>query len=117
MGFGSFSFRMPDDTIVGTADNLFELSDELKKVPLESFVYHASNDHFSGWLAARGEFAMARRVKPRKVSEFEDQEDLRQLIIKSVEDILQERMGIIVDFDRNNFHPHSRFISDSFPKM
>ena len=53
---------------------------------------------------------MARQLKPRKVSEFENQEDLRQLIIKSVEDILQERMGIIVDFDRNNFHPHSRFI-------
>lgn len=110
MGFGSFTFRLPDDSIVGLADNLFELRDELKKVPLESFVYHAQNDHFSGWLAARGEFAMARQVKPRKVSEFENKEDLRQLIIASVEDILQERMGIIVDFDRQNFHPHSRFI-------
>jgi CheY-like chemotaxis protein len=110
MGFGCFTFRLPDDTEVGQADNLFELRDELKRVPLESFVYHASNDHFSGWLAARGEFAMARQLKPRKVSEFEDQEDLRQLIIKSVEDILQERMGIIVDFDRQNFHPQSRFI-------
>lgn len=110
MGFGSFTFRMPDDTIVGTADNLFELRDELKKVPLESFVYHARNDHFSGWLAARGEFAVARQLKPRKVSEFENQEDLRQLIIASVEEILQERMGIIVDFDRSTYHPHSRFI-------
>lgn len=110
MGFGSFTFRMPDDTIVGTADNLFELRDELKKVPLESFVYHAQNDHFSGWLAARGEFAVARQLKPRKVSEFENQEDLRQLIIASVEDILQERVGIIVDFDRGTYHPHSRFI-------
>jgi len=110
MSFGSFTFRLPDDSIVGSADNLFELRDELKKVPLESFVYHAQNDHFSGWLAARGEFAMARQVKPRKVSEFDNKEDLRQLIIASVEDILQERMGIIVDFDRQNYHPHSRFI-------
>jgi len=110
MGFGSFTFRMQDDEVVGRADNLFELRDELKKIPLESFVYHARNDHFSGWLAARGEFAMARQVKPRKVSEFENKEDLRQLIIKSVEDILQERMGIIVDFDRQNYNPHSRFI-------
>ncbi len=110
VGFGSFTFRLPDDSVVGTADNLFELREELKKVPLESFVYHAQNDHFSGWLAARGEFAMARQVKPRKVSEFENKEDLRQLIIKSVEDILQERMGIIVDFDRQNYQAHSRFI-------
>jgi CheY-like chemotaxis protein len=110
MGFGCFSFRMPDDSVVGMADNLFELRDQLIKIPLESFIFHAENDHFSGWLAARGEFAMARQLKPRKVSEFEDKEDLRQLIIASVEDILQERMGIVVDFDRQNYHPQLRYI-------
>ena len=110
MGFGCFTFRLPDETVVGMADTLFEMREELAKVPLESFVYHAQNDHFSGWLAARGEFSVARQLKPRKVSEFEDKEDLRQLILTSVEEILQERMGIIVNFDRDNYHPHSRFI-------
>jgi len=110
MGFGCFTFRMPDDSIVGMADNLFELRDQLSRIPLESFVYHAQNDHFSGWLAARGEFAVARQLKPRKVSEFQNKEDLRQLIISSVDDILHERMGIIVDFDRDTYHPQTRFI-------
>jgi CheY-like chemotaxis protein len=110
MGFGCFTFRTPDDEVVGMADTLFELRDELEKVPLESFIYHAQNDHFSGWLAARGEFSVARQLKPRKVSEFENKEDLRQLILTSVEEILQERMGIIVNFDRENYLPHSRFI-------
>ncbi|MFL7812936.1 MAG: hypothetical protein AB8I40_04580, partial [Anaerolineales bacterium] len=110
MGFGCFTFRLPDDTVVGMADTLFELRRELERIPLESFVFHAQNDHFSGWLAARGEFAVARQLKPRKVSEFENKEDLRQLILASVEDILHERMGIIVDFDRENYHPHLRFI-------
>ncbi len=110
MGFGCFTFRTPDEKIVGMADTLFELHDELKKIPLESFIYHAQNDHFSGWMAARGEFSVARQLKPHKVSEYEDKEDLRQLILASVEDILQERMGIIVNFDRENYHPHSRFI-------
>jgi len=110
MGFGSFTFRMPDDSVVGAANNLFDLRDELIKIPLESFIFHAQNDHFSGWLAARGEFSMARQLKPRKVSEFENKEDLRQLIIASVEDILHERMGTITDFDRQNYHPASRFI-------
>lgn len=109
MGFGSFTFRLPDDTVVGSADNLFEMRDVIKNVPLESFVYHARNDHFSGWLAARGEFEMARQLKPRKVSEFSDQEDLRQIIISSVEDILQERLGIVIDFDRATYHPQTRF--------
>ena len=110
MGFGCFTFRMPDDEIVGMADNLFELRDQLSSIPLESFVYHAKNDHFSGWLAARGEFSVARQLKPRKESEFEDKEDLRQLILGSVEDILHERMGIIIDFDRQNYNPHARFL-------
>ena len=110
MGFGCFTFRLPDGTTVGMADNLFELRQQLERIPLESFVFHAQNDHFSGWLAARGEFSVARQLKPRKVSEFENKEDLRQLIISSVDDILLERTGIIVDFDRHNYHPHSRFI-------
>ena len=110
MGFGCFTFRMPDDSVVGMADTLFEMRDQLQKIPLESFVFHARNDHFSGWLAARGEFAVARQLKPQKESEFEDKEELRQLILSSVDDILHERMGIIVDFDRQNYHPHSRFI-------
>lgn len=110
MGFGSFTFRLPDDSIVGQADTLFELWEELRKIPLESFIYHAQNDHFSGWLAARGEFSVARQLKPHKVSEYKDKEDLRRLILDSVEDILQERMGIIVNFDRENYHPHLRFI-------
>lgn len=110
MGFGCFTFRTPDDKIVGMADTLFELREELERIPLESFIYHAQNDHFSGWLAARGEFSVARQLKPRKVSEYENKEDLRQFILDSVEDILQERMGIIINFDRENYHPHSRFI-------
>lgn len=110
MGFGSFTFRLPDESVVGQADTLFELWEELGKIPLESFIYHAQNDHFSGWLAARGEFSVARQLKPHQVSEYQNKEDLRQLIIDSVEDIIQERMGIIVNFDRENYHPHSRFI-------
>jgi len=110
MGFGSFTFRMKDGEVVGAAENLFELRQVLNSIPLESFIYHARNDHFSGWLAARGEFEMARQLKPRKVSEFEDQEDLRRLIISSVDVILEERLGIIVDFDRQSYQPHTRFI-------
>ena len=110
MGFGSFTFRLPNDEIVGIANDLFELRSAVEDIPLEAFVYHAQNDHFSGWLAARGEFAMARQLKPHKVSEFEDHESLRQLILSSIDLIVQDRLGIIVDFDRQNYHSASRFI-------
>jgi hypothetical protein len=110
MGFGPFTFRLPNKEIVAVADNLFELREAIEKIPLESLIFHAKNDHFSGWLSARGEFEMARELKPRKVSEFKDVEDLRQLLINSVDIILQERLGIIVNFDRRGYHLDSRFV-------
>ncbi|MBS1250773.1 MAG: Prodigiosin synthesizing transferase PigC [Chloroflexi bacterium] len=110
MGFGSFTFRLPNDEIVGVANDLFELRGVVEEIPLRSFVYHARNDHFSGWLAARGEFAMARELKPRKVYQYDDHEELRQLILSSIDEILQDRLGLIVDFERHNYHPDSRFV-------
>jgi hypothetical protein len=110
MGFGPFTFRRPSHQVIAVADTLFDLREIIEKIPLESLVFHAQNDHFSGWLSARGEFEAARQVKPFKVSEFEDAEELRKLIITSVDRILQERLGTIVDFDRLGYHPHSRFI-------
>lgn len=110
MGFGPFTFRLPTGDTVAVADNLFQFRELIRTVPIESLVFHARNDHFSGWLSARGEFEMARLLKPRKVSEFDDIEDLRKLIISSFDTILQEKSGTIVDFDRQGYHPNSRFI-------
>ncbi len=110
MGFGSFTFRNPKGETLGDANNLFELRDVIEKIPIQSLLYHAKNDHFSGWLSARGEFEMARRLKPRKVSEFKDDEDLRHLLLTSIDEILQEKLGVIVDFDRVGYHPNSRFV-------
>ncbi len=110
MGFGSFTFRNPAGENLGEANNLFELKELIENIPMQSLLYHAKNDHFSGWLSARGEFEMARRLKPRKVSEFESDEDLRQFLLRSFDEILQEKLGVIVDFDRVGYHPNSRFV-------
>lgn len=110
MGFGSFTFRLPNDQVVAVANNLFEFREILERVPIESLVYHAQSDHFSGWLSARGEFEMARKLKPRKASEFDDKEGLRDLLINTFNVILEERLGTIVDFDRDGYHPNSRFV-------
>ncbi len=110
MGFGSFTFRLPSEQVVAVANNLFEFREILEEVPIESLIYHAQSDHFSGWLSARGEFEMARKLKPRKASEFEDKEGLRKLLINTFNVILEERLGTIVDFDRSGYHPNSRFV-------
>ena len=41
-------------------------------VPAESIAYHAERNHFSKWLKARTEFALAHHLRPRKVSDFAD---------------------------------------------
>ncbi len=110
MGFGSFTFRSQTDEIIGVANNVFELKEIIQRIPIQSVVYHAGHDHFSGWLSARGEFGMARKLKPRKVSDFDNEEGLRQLLINSIDEILQERLGVIVDFDRENYQPNSRYV-------
>jgi CheY-like chemotaxis protein len=51
--FGDFIFRAMEGVEVGRANDLRSLEDQLKIVPEESIVYHASRNHFSNWLKAR----------------------------------------------------------------
>src|SRR5262249_46298364 len=78
LGFGDFVLRMPDRREVGRARDLYDLESSLRTVPGESLAFHASHNHFSTWLNARGMFSLASRVKPRTVSEFGDAEGLRK---------------------------------------
>ncbi|MHA1449373.1 MAG: PEP/pyruvate-binding domain-containing protein [Candidatus Hodarchaeales archaeon] len=110
LGFGDFVFRFPNGQQVGRAKNIIEFHEKLKTVPIESLVYHGKNDHFSGWLAARSEFSMATKLKPRKVSDFDNPEDLRRYLINSIDEILVEKtQGVINDFSLENYHPNIVF--------
>ena len=44
---------------MGRASDLNELEEQLQTVPAESLTYHAQRNHFSHWLMARTEFALA----------------------------------------------------------
>ena len=76
-GFGDFVFRMPDGREVARAGDLRSMARVLRDVPAESIEYHAHHNHFSNWFRARTEFALARRMRPRHVSEFSDIEAIR----------------------------------------
>ena len=99
LGFGDFVFRLPDRTEVGVAHDLYELRQQLVTLPVESLEFHASRNHFSMWLRARGMFELAGAVKPRTVGEFEGLDNLRQYLL----DVLQqqfslEQEGVITDY-------------------
>ena len=110
--FGDFVFRMPDGREVGRAADLKSLETLLLDVPVESIGYHGERNHFSNWLTARTEFALARKLKPRKVSDFGTLEDLRHDMIASIADYRREQSETLVaDFDRHNFDAGAAFFA------
>jgi len=106
--FGDFIFRTSEGVEVGRANDLRSLEEQLKIVPAESVVYHASRNHFSNWLKARTEFWLAHRLRPRKVSDYPTPEDLRADLIRSLHNYRHLRQrGIIADFRKDTFDPES----------
>jgi CheY-like chemotaxis protein len=110
--FGDFVFRMPDGREVGRAADLKGLEEQLQRVPVESIAYHGERNHFSNWLTARTEFALARKLRPRKVSEFPSLEALRRDMIQSIVDYRRDHGEMLVaDFDRHGFDPGAAFFA------
>ena len=105
-GFGDFVFRLPDQTEVGRAKDLNELEQTLQTLPAESLLYHAQRNHFSHWLMARTEFALAAKLRPRKVSDFNGPEHLRRDLIESIHDYRREQNEVLIgDFKADTFKP------------
>jgi hypothetical protein len=105
-GFGDFVFRLPNQKEVGRAKDLNQLEEQLQTVPAASLTYHAQSNHFSHWLMARTEFALAAKLRPRKVSDFASPEHLRRDLIESINDYRREQSELLIgDFNADTFKP------------
>jgi CheY-like chemotaxis protein len=105
-GFGDFVFRMPDGKDVGRAKDMTELEELLQTVPADSLMFHAQRNHFSHWLMARTEFALAAKLRPRQVSDFNGPEHLRHDLIESINDYRREQNEVLIgDFRPDTFKP------------
>jgi CheY-like chemotaxis protein len=109
-GFGDFVFRLPDFSEVGRATDLGALETMLQEVPAESIAYHAQRNHFSHWFMARTEFALAQKLRPRKVSEFASTEHLRNDLIASIADYRSEQSEVLI----GDFSPAAMASTDAF---
>jgi CheY-like chemotaxis protein len=110
LGFGDFVFRDSEKNEVARARDLREFEEKLAAVPAESIAYHAGRNHFSRWFKARTEFALAHELRPRKVSDFESVEHLRQEVLRAIRDYREQtRRGVVVDFDRATFSSKTPF--------
>ena len=84
-GFGDFIFRDRKRNEISRANNLKQFQKILKTIPSKTLRYHASKNHFSNWLAVRGEFNIASNLRPIKISDFNNIEDLRKVILDHLE--------------------------------
>ncbi len=103
-GFGPFQFRAADGKLITQARSLRELEGALREVGIESIMQHARGNHFSTWLRARTEFALADSLSDKGVDDFEDEEDVRTYLVSTLYKARKEALrGAIADFDRNTF--------------
>jgi CheY-like chemotaxis protein len=94
--FGDFVFRTPERVEVARATDLNSLEELLQTVPAESVGYHGERNHFSRWLTARTEFALAQKFRPRKVSDFPTIEDLRRNLVHSIAEYRREQSDVLI---------------------
>ena len=104
LGFGDFIFRMPDGSELGRASDTKEFIELIGKVPAESLIYHGNANQFSNWLMARAEVDLALRLRPKKVSDFKDGEELRGYLLASVREMKRSKQkGVVLDFESQDF--------------
>jgi len=99
-GFGPFIFRHgPDGEELRRAVNVQEMYEALAEIDAGSLEYHASRNHVSNWLMARGEFPLAKALRPKQVSDFTDVEEMRRFVVDLFSEFLERRQrGQVTDF-------------------
>ncbi|MGD9368829.1 MAG: PEP/pyruvate-binding domain-containing protein [Desulfobacteraceae bacterium] len=111
LGFGPFSFLMPNGEKIATAATLRALEKQLHQIPAESFAHHCNCNDFSRWLFARGEIELAQRLRPVRDSDFEDVESHRRHMIDLIHKRrLDRQKGIVVNFDARAFDTDSELL-------
>jgi hypothetical protein len=109
LGFGDFVFLKPKKENKKTveitqASNLKEFERALQEVPLESIRFHANRNDFSNWLMARGEFKLAKKLRPQKVSDFGTLDEMRKYLVEVFNESRRERqLGVMTDLSKQKF--------------
>ena len=113
-GFGDFVFRYKTGKEIARATNMSEFQKQLKDLPQKSLQYHASKNHFSNWIAVRGEFELASYLRKIKSSNYNNLEDLRNVLLDKINLQMDEKKdGKIVQFEAKTTNKELSFVSMS----
>ncbi len=91
LGFGDFEFKDAHNNTIARASNMKEFEKYLKVISDESLLYHASHDHFSMWIMARGEIKAASVINLKKVADFKNAADLRRDLLLMLKEYRNEQ--------------------------
>ncbi len=111
-GFGDFIFLDPVSCKPLARISDFKAMEKIiRTIPEDSLFYHANRNHFSNWLMARTEFDLADMLRPKKASEFETVELLRDYLVSTFRNFRHaNQRGEITDFSRRRFDAQSEFV-------
>jgi hypothetical protein len=102
LGFGDFVFRNAQGEEITRARTMADFRNCLRIVPAESIEYHASKNHFSTWLLARGEVQTAKVVSRIHITEFDRIEALRDFLINMGNWVFRMKTrGKVISFDKS----------------
>ena len=109
-GFGDFIFSDEYGQEIAKATDLNSMIKILKNIPASSIIYHASRNHFSKWLFARTEFEIAYNLRPKKISEFKDAEEIRKYLLETLHQfIYKTQLGSVLKFDKRLYDSNIPF--------
>ena len=91
LGFGDFTFKDEKENEIAVAANMKEFENLIKKIPDNSLLYHASRNHFSMWIMARGEIRAANIINKKRVDDFESAIELRNKLLFLLKEHRNER--------------------------
>ncbi len=110
LGFGPFRFVNGEGATVAVARNMDEFMTRIGSVPPEVLFRHAEANHFSTWLAARGELRLARILKRYGRKNFSSDEEMRSFLVEILAEARREReRGSVPAFDEAHFRDDESF--------
>ncbi|MBN2778367.1 MAG: pyruvate, phosphate dikinase [Bacteroidales bacterium] len=112
LGFGNFVYRDRNGRQIVIAKSLKEFEKNLEVIPEESLLYHGQRNHFSLWLMARGEIQIAKNISSYKTQDFDDAEELRKFLIRTINKHRNEQnKGKVVPFEEQAINDEKNIVS------
>ena len=104
--FGSFNVRNPETLeVIASVSTMKELQEEIRVMPLDSFIFHTRRNDFSRWLRAQSLYQLASKLKPITLKDdASNAEETQKLIYNTIREYRKERTrGTIAEFRREAY--------------